>query len=382
MMRFLFIAVLALSFAACNETPNSVTVEQSDIAAIDAKVADWMAQNNMPGISLAVSKDGKLVYAKGYGLANKDTGEEVTTASQFRVASVSKLITAAAIMILVQEGEISMDQKVFGTNGILGSTFGTQPYNQYVTDITVSQLLHHTGGGWGQTTDPAFFDITMNKEEVINWTLDNLALTHKPGTAFAYSNFGYMLLAEIIEKVSGKPYNQFINDEILAKVGATHTFIAGSTLADRRPQEAVYYGQKGDIPYVYNMKLARGDGAMGWLSTPTDLLRFSNAVDGLPGRPDILTSSTISIMVTTTPASKGFGWTFGCGWVVLDNEWFWWGTLPGTFAVLYRNDNGISIAATANSRRQPESYKALNSFIPIINYIASEEIPWQHIDQF
>ena len=88
-------------------------------------------------------------------------------------------------------------------------------------------------------------------------------------------------------------------------------------------------------------------------------------------------------MVTTTPASLWQGFQFGCGWVIENNEWFWWGSLPGTFAILYRNGNGICIAAMANSRRQPDPNNGLYSFIPIINQIAFDAtIPWQDIDQF
>ncbi|WP_353197782.1 hypothetical protein [Parapedobacter defluvii] len=88
-------------------------------------------------------------------------------------------------------------------------------------------------------------------------------------------------------------------------------------------------------------------------------------------------------MTSTTPASIGWGWHFGCGWVVEGDEWFWWGSLPGTFAILYRNANGSCIAATANGRRQPTPENGLNSFIGIVNYIALDEgIPWQDIDQF
>ncbi len=357
--------------------------KQQDIASVDQKISDWMTKNKMPGMSLAVSKNGKLVYSKGYGEANTDTHEKVTTESQFRIASVSKLMTSVAIMKLIQDGKISMDQKVFGTNGVLGTTFGTQPYKQYVTDIAISDLLRHTSGGWGQDNDPAFFNNNMDKAATINYTLNNLTLTKKPGTSFAYSNFGYMLLAEIIEKVSGKKYNQFVTDEIWTKVGAKNSFIAASQLSGKLPKEVVYYGQGSDVPFVYNMNLSRGEGAMGWLSTPTDLLRFATAVDSSATRPDILSLSTIKTMVTTTPASAGFGFHFGSGWVVEGSEWFWWGTLPGTFAILYRNSNGICIAATANSRLQPNPNNSLNSFINVINFITFENnIPWQDIDQF
>ncbi|GGC22893.1 penicillin-binding protein [Parapedobacter defluvii] len=384
---WLSVLAVVLVLASCskdNEPPLEKEDAQTPIAEVDQRMEKFLSDNGFPGVSLAVSKNGKLVYRKGYGLADKESGAEVTVDSRFRIASVSKLITSAAVMKLIQDGKLSINQKVFGTSGILGTEYGTQPYKTYVTAITLSDLLHHTIGGWGQDNDPAFFDKNLNTTDVINWTLDNLALSKAPGSAFAYSNFGYMLLARIIEKTSGISYEQYVKSELLDQVGAEKTTIAGALLADRQADEVKYYGQGGDTDYVYDYtQFTRGNGAMGWLSTPTDLLRFANAVDGLPTRPDLLDANAIATMTSTTPASIGWGWHFGCGWVVEGDEWFWWGSLPGTFAILYRNGNGICIAATANGRRQPTPENGLNSFIGIVNYITFDGgIPWQDIDQF
>jgi len=384
---WLSVLAVVLVLASCskdNEPPLEKEDAQTPIAEVDQRMEKFLSDNGFPGVSLAVSKNGKLVYRKGYGLADKESGAEVTVDSRFRIASVSKLITSAAVMKLIQDGKLSINQKVFGTSGILGTEYGTQPYKTYVTAITLSDLLHHTIGGWGQDNDPAFFDKNLNTTDVINWTLDHQALSKAPGSAFAYSNFGYMLLARIIEKTSGISYEQYVKSELLDQVGAEKTTIAGALLADRQADEVKYYGQGGDTNYVYDYtQFTRGNGAMGWLSTPTDLLRFANAVDGLPTRPDLLDANAIATMTSTTPASIGWGWHFGCGWVVEGDEWFWWGSLPGTFAILYRNGNGICIAATANGRRQPTPENGLNSFIGIVNYITFDGgIPWQDIDQF
>ncbi len=357
--------------------------KQRDIAVIDSRIEQWMSQNNMPGFSLAISKNGKLVYSKGYGFAGQTPAISVTTGSQFRIASVSKLITAAAVMKLVQDGKVKMDDRVFGISSILGTMYGTQPYKTYVTDVTVSDLLHHTSGGWGQDNDPAFFDITLDAAAIISYTLNNLPLTRKPGAGFSYSNFGYMVLEKVIERASGKTYAQYVNEEIWNKVGAKQSVIAGSRQADKLPKEVDYFGQSGDAPYVYGMNIPRAAGAMGWLSTPNDLLRFATAVDSSATRPDLLSPETIKLMAGSTAASKGFGWNFGCGWVVEGPEWFWWGSLPGTFAILYRNANGICLAATANSRLQPNPETALSRFFNISNFIAEDKgIPWQELDQF
>ena len=385
------IAMLSVSACSKNNTevpkieePAKPVIIQADIASIDQRVTKFIGDNNFPGLSLAVSKNGKLVYQKAYGLADVESGAKVTVDSRFRVASVSKLFTSVAVMKLLQDGKLSLTQKVFGTGSILGTTYGKQPYKANVTDVTVSDLLHHTIGGWGQNSDPAFFDKNLDADGVINWTLDNVALTSKPGTAFAYSNFGYMLLSKIISKTSGKTYEAYVKEEILDKVSATQTITAGTSLAGKQANEVKYYGQAGDAAFVYDyVNFSRADGAMGWLSKPKDLLLFCNAVDGSTTRPDLLNTATINAMTTITPASVGFGYRFGCGWVVEGDEWFWWGSLPGTFSILYRNANGICIAATANGRRQPTPESALNSFIGIINYIALEKsIAWQDIDQF
>lgn len=167
------------------------------------------------------------------------------------------------------------------------------------------------------------------------------------------------------------------------KFDAKNTNIAGTSLSDRQQGEVKYYGQGGDIPYVYdNMQFLRGDGALGWCSNVSDMLKFAASVDSSASRADILSGSTLKTMATTYPASIGFGFHFGCGWVIESGEWIWWGSLPGTFAMLYRNKNGVIVAALANSRAV-DPVSSLNDFIGVINYIAFDNtILWQDIDQF
>lgn len=388
---FMMLGVSAILFNACSKSddqdptpPTPPPVVQNDIAALDTRVTNWMTSTNMPGMTIAISKNGKLVYKKAYGKSDTEANTTATNESRFRMASVSKLLTSVAVLKLVQGGSITMTQKVFGTGAILGTTYGTQPYSANVQAVTVSDLLHHTSGGWGNASnDPAFFDINWNSTQVFNQTLNTLPIA-APGSVFNYSNFNYMVLARIIEKVSGKTYEQFVKDEILTPVGATQTAIAGISLADRKPNEVKYYGQGGDATWPYDkMNMPRADGAMGWMGTATDLLRFANAVDSSSTRPDILDGPTLKTMATTTANSSGFGFKFGCGWVIEGGEWFWWGSLPGTFSILYRNVNGVCISAMANSRLQPNPNNSLYSFIDVINYIAFDQsIPWQNINQF
>src|SRR5699024_1209575 len=141
-------------------------------------------------------KNGRLVYAKGYGYANKESFIKVDTTSLFRIASLSKTITAIGIMQLIEKGKLSMDDKVFGKGGILGTEYGTPPYPEYVEEIKLKHLLHHTTGGWGRNPDPAFSHPKMNADQIISWVIDNRPLKNPPGTQYLYSNFGYIILGK------------------------------------------------------------------------------------------------------------------------------------------------------------------------------------------
>ncbi|HVM87372.1 MAG TPA: serine hydrolase domain-containing protein [Puia sp.] len=298
----------------------------TDIASIDNTVNTFMNNYNLPGLSLAISKDENLVYVKGYGEAISQSNQAVTTQSLFRIASLSKQITSIAIMKLLDQGKIKMTDKVFGSGSILGTDFGTQPYGTGISDITVDELLHHTAGGWpNDGTDPMFSNPAMTASQLITWTLDNMPLDHTPGTNYEYSNFGYCVLGRVIEKITGQTYADAVNTLVLQPCGITDMSIAGNTLADRITNEVEYYGQSGENPYIYNIK--RMDSHGGWLASATDLARILVHVDGFSNKADILSSNAITVM--TTPSSVNAG--YACGWSVNNvNNWWHQGSLPGT----------------------------------------------------
>src|SRR5262249_38438127 len=167
---------------------------------------------------------------------------------------------------------------VFGANGILGTTYGSQPYGAHIAEITVDQLLHHTAGGWSNSSsDPMFLYPNMTAAQLISWTLDNRPLDNVPGAAYAYSNFGYCVLGRVIEKVTGQLYEDAAKTLVLTPIGVTDMTIAGNTLADRLPAEVKYYGQSGEDPYSFNIR--RMDSHGGWLATARDLANFLVHVD-------------------------------------------------------------------------------------------------------
>ena len=165
---------------------------------------------HVPALSVAISRNGQFVFDQGFGFNQgiqmgnaKDLGP-VNMSSLFRIASVTKPITAVTIFALIEQGKLNLTDKVFGTSGILGTKYGKSPYKQHVTDITVDNLLTHTCGGWpDDSTDPMFRSDSWDQAKLIGWTLENLPLTSPPGEHWAYSNFGYCLLGRVIEQVGG-----------------------------------------------------------------------------------------------------------------------------------------------------------------------------------
>ncbi|MFC6997502.1 serine hydrolase domain-containing protein [Rufibacter roseus] len=357
MLRFNTTLLLVASFmvlGSCADNGATATKTASPATAkviqpvpqVDSAVHAFMRKHNVPGVSIAITKDGRLVHVKGYGYADVEAREPVTPSSLFRIASISKPITGIAFVKLAEEGKISLDAKVFGTGGILGTTYGTKPYSKGITDITVRQLLNHTSGGWvNDNNDPMFTNPTMTADELITWTLDNRPLDNTPGTAYAYSNFGYSILGRIIEKVTGQTYEQYVQTEILKPLGITSMQVGGNTLADRKPNEVKYYGQQGGQPYIYN--ITRMDAHGGWLANATDLVKLTAFVDGFASKPDVLKPESIEQMTTASTVNP----RYALGWMVNErNSWWHTGSLPGTFTMLARTSGGFSWAILTNTR--------------------------------
>lgn len=348
-------------------------------------ITTFMNNHSVPGVSVAIAYKGRLVFRKRYGFADTSTNEPVTTNHLFRIASLSKPITAAAVFKLLEErrfptkvGEgpvpvLRLDEKVFGPDGILGTTYGTPPANSDIDQITVHHLLEHTSGWNNNPTDIMFApdpNLTlstwqnMTQDDLIRWMVTNRPLAHKPpGSCFEYLNFGYLVLGRVIEERSGMPYADYVRQTVLTPCGISDMHIAGNTLADRLPNEVHYYPGPGSTQNPYALLVSRMDAHGGWIASPTDLVRFLVHVDGFPMPPDILTSSSITTMVTPTtaktcakPGTTPQPANYAKGWAVhstvpagQDNYWHV-GDLPGTTAFFVRTTDQYCFAVLANSR--------------------------------
>jgi CubicO group peptidase (beta-lactamase class C family) len=161
-----------------------------------------------------------------------------------------------------------------------------------------------------------------------------------------YSNFGYVLLGRVIEKVSGKSYAEFVQSAVLACCEATDMRITGNTKHDAAPNDVTYYGQDDGDPYEENHY--RADASGGWVATSTDLVRFGSMVRGFPKGIAILKTETVAMMTTPCPIHP----SYARGWDV-DQAGNWWhsGGMPGTSSVMVTTRTGLCWAALTNTSR-------------------------------
>lgn len=366
-----------------------------ELEGLDKKVKNYMRQWQIKGASLAVMRNDSLLYAKGYGWA--DQGEEVAMEPShiLRMASVSKLITAVGIMVLQDRDSLSLKDTVFGPSGILNDSL----FNAVIKDknhykITVEHLLRHQGGFY---RDPLFSSNDVRNQmgldhPPVKEDFYKLVLKHKlkfmPGEWQKYSNFGYLLLSEIIEKVSGRPYEEFIREEVLRPAGCYDMHIGGSYYSDRFDNEVRYYTHEGDGKFVEeyngsgimvercyggnNIPLLSGAGA--WCASPAEIARLVASIDGRPEVEDIITAEAVAQMTEYFDNE-----TYSLGWndTTPGKGWSRTGTLAGTSALVkYFPDGECWIMITNTSTwRGPSQARYTDALFKQCRELYSAKLP-------
>ena len=279
-----------------------------DLALIERKARDYMKKNDVAGLSIAIMRNERLVYAAGFGYADVEKKEPFGPMHRARIASVSKPITRVAVARVVQDTSLNTDSKVFGGNSVLGGEYSTPTNNEKIEDITVDHLIGHRGGFVnvnkdGAESDPMFAYSGTGHKGLIEWTLANYPLGFDPGTDSEYSNFGYCLLGRVIEAKTGKGYEAYVRDKILKPAGAGGMTIGGNKEADRKPMEVKYYGGGA----YSSVKPQRFDSHGGWIATPIELLRFMRH-ESVLGTPYNHTGAMAGTKAVFRRRSDGFGY--------------------------------------------------------------------------
>ena len=351
------------------------------IGQIDGAVRGYMQQHGVPGLTVALARQGHLVFAKGYGYADQEAGETVHPLHRFRIASVSKPFCAGGMLTLVDQGQVALTNKVFGTGALLGTTYGNGVYSTREKQITVQELLSHTTGWIGSADDPIWDNANGNNTTaVINQVLNDHEPSYVPGTHYEYKNVDFCVAARIIEKKTGKTFEQYVKDAVLAPCGITDMEIGNQTKAGRKHNEVVYYDKTGRDPYV-DINPHRMDANGGWIATALDLLLYGRRIDGKSTQKDLLTASALSAMRTGSSDAP----TYGLGWF-WDNGRTWYahnGCMTGTLGWLITRQDDIQIAVMTNLRPNDDDCAwILNGVLMGIGDGLQSANAWPAIDLF
>lgn len=352
--------------------PQRITNDLSDLDIfenLEARIEFMMRMYDIKGASVAVAKDGKLVYAKGIGFADAEAEEPVEPRHLFRVASVSKLITATTIMKMAELELLDINDKVFGAEGILSDSMYLNYVDPRVEDITVLHLLNHSAGWNRRYGDPIGMHRLIARQINIDWRDVRMPdiiqhvlgkrLHYNPGSGSVYSNLGYAILGEVIEAVTGVDYESYVQQTILLPLGI-HEMRIGKSLMEERLKNEVKYYEASRIPENHQnyqditmVPIAYGGNhiellgpAGGWIASPSEILKLTVAIDSIPGITSLLSRESIKLMTDITLSSG-----HPIGWAGTDGRGNWWrtGTLCGTSALLMRQNDGISWAVFFNS---------------------------------
>ena len=384
--------------------PNNIRLTNNvssgtEFEGVEKTVNAFLRKWSIAGASIAIAKDGKLIYAKGFGYADTASKTETQPYSRFRIASISKLVTAVGVMKLQEEGKLALTDSVFGPTGILNDPYFDKPKDKRVYNITVAELLSHEAGWTQRYGDQMFMPIVIaekmkvkppvDTKTIVRFALDK-RLHYTPGTGKAYSNLGYSILGLVIEKVTGMSYEDFCRKAILEPIGIYDMNIAGNLPSEKAPFEVTYY-EPSDVvlkPSIYGTgemvtpsyggNDIRALGAAGaWVATAPDLMRLLLAVDGFNSRPDILSDQSIRFMTDNDNGFAPVGWKG----TVMDGTWWRTGSFPGSAGMMKRQSDGISWVVLFNSSawNGPEIYSYISN---MMNKVISKINPWPDYDLF
>jgi CubicO group peptidase (beta-lactamase class C family) len=344
LLTFINISVAAAPRMRSVRHPGEAPAAIVEAARVAAEAA---MQAGVPGVQVAVSHRGRVIYSGAFGVTNKDSGTAVTSRTVMQIASLSKQFTAAAILRLAERGELSLDD----------------PIDKYVPEfesqgatVTLRQILSHTSGLRRDWTPPNGISlwVPVTRAQTIQY-LNAKPFDTAPGTKWSYSNAGFMLLGYAIESITGKPYAEFIQNEFALPLGLIDTGLCGSAqLPLPRGYGLVAGGWKLLLPLHPTVVSSSG----GLCSTASDLARWAYLIENgfgmLPASYAAMTTPARLADDTVVPN----GYAFGVHRQAFDGHPLVWhsGAIDGFQSwLLYLTEQDLAIAVITNGFPAPQA---------------------------
>ena len=345
------------------------------VAAFDTAVQAMMRKWNLPGVALAIAKDGKLILARGYGYQDFEARTQMQPDTMVRIGSVSKPITSLAILRLKDQGLLNLDARFMDILTEYSVQAGGDPR---LRDITLRHLLQHAGG-WDKTLAQDFTNqpVEVSKAlgiptpvtcaDVVRYAMTQ-PLQFAPGTQQVYSNLGFCILGRVVAKVSGQSYEAYVRDHVLAPANVFAMSVALPHLSQRGPFEAKYYAYTGaplmdslfpgegkvSIAYFYDPIVYEGAG--GWLGSAVDMTRIMTALDGSRVSGFVSVDSKTQMLANPQLAhalladeSSGSWWGLGLSVGPSPDRYGHGGIMAGSRSLLNHDEHGYVMAIVTNT---------------------------------
>jgi N-acyl-D-amino-acid deacylase len=382
--RDVLTATLAAIATGSLRTP---VVRAGELSSVDDLLTKFVSDHEVPGAAAAIARGGKLVYARGFGHADAEKSVATPPDAMFRIASVSKPITAVGILQLVDAGKIQLDKPATSYLTLEPVLEGDAKFDERWKKVTVRQCLQHTGG-WDRNAKGSFDPIAVpgriakamelkqapGPVEIVRFMMGR-PLDFDPGARYAYSNLGFLVLGRIIEAVTGQSYEPWIRKNVLAPVGAARMALGRGLPEFRAKGEVAYHDSRKRsgaclYPPKTGQQVPRPDGADnieayeahgGWVASAIDLVRFASSFADAKKSP-LLSASAIKEMWSRPEGAAGLDAKgqpkpsyYGLGWsvrpdgdsntVTASHD----GLIPGTSSLLARRADGIAVAVLFNT---------------------------------
>lgn len=345
----------------------------------------YLKKEQIPGATVTVGYKGKIIFSRAYGYANQQKKTLLQPGASFRIASLSKSITAIAVMSLCEKSKLSLDDKAFQILNEIKPCDPQQKVDLRISKITIRDLLQ-CSAGWSHAgmDDPILGNrLAISAQNCTNRLRpSNLAiirsllmdkLDYNPGTTYSYSNVSYCILGQIIEKITAEKYADYVN-KLIFQPESLRSFSLGSTTSTAAGEVEYYPVESAVENMLPNFKTPLGaanggfflleaaPATIGWIASTDDLVRFISILCGESNIAPPLSRSSFQQMLTRpkldcwndTPEYFAFGWEVERGKNGKLIAFSRHGSLPGSMALIEHQSNGISWAAAFNKR--PTSY--------------------------
>lgn len=300
-IRRAVLGAVLLSFCSIVGLAQQRAVLAEKLQRIEQMIQEELRKNGAPGAAVAIEQDGKVVFAKGFGYADVENKVPFTAQTVSRIGSISKTFTALALMQLVEQGKVKLDDEV---------QVYVPSFPKKSAPITLRQLLGHQGGIRHYRGDEMLSAKHYDSVEAALAIFKDDPLIAEPGTKYSYTTYGYNLLSRVVEAASGMSFGDYLQQRIFTPLGLKQTYLDDpGTLI---PQRARYYTkpQTGPLRNAPAVDQSNKWGGGGLVSTVEDLLRYAASYDAA----SLLKADMIKLMFTPQNTRDGKPTTYGLGW--------------------------------------------------------------------